>query len=249
VAAHSSLIKRLGKGILGLTGLRLVDWVEVFYLPDDEVFVPIISKSGCSTIKEALIRNFNPSFESAFPEIHKVDPSVETKGKVQRLLFYQYSNYAKFAGGKEMHLVLRDPARRFISCYRDIVTGNNTMYKHPSELYKWFPYSQDISFERFCKRVYNTPDYLADRHFRSQSFCLSDKVFDKLSGLELYSLPRFIKTSTLIPAHYKESRRKLNESKAEKVDHPEPEELIYDPLFRKRYARDIYFYEQLQNRR
>jgi len=249
VAVHSSLIKRLGKGVLGLTGLRLVDWVEVFYLPNDEIFVPIISKSGCSTIKEALIKNFNPSFESAFPDIHRVDPSVETKGRVKRLLFYQYGSYAKFAKGKEMHLVLRNPAERFISCYKDIVSRNNVMYKHPSELYKWFPYNQDMSFEVFCKRVYNTPDYLSDRHFRSQSFCLSEKISGKLSRLELFSLSSFIKTSTLIPNHYKESKRKLNESKAEKANHPQPEELSTDPLFRKRYARDIYFYEQLQKGR
>jgi len=246
VAVHSSLIKRLGKGVLGLTGLRLIDWVEVFYLPEEEIFVPIISKSGCSTIKEALIKNFNPSFESEFPNIHKVDPSVETDGKVVRLLFYRYTTYAKFASGKEMHLVLRDPAERFISCYKDMVSGNNEMYEHPSNLSQWLPFKRNLSFEEFSKRVYRTPDYLSDRHFRSQTFYLNDKITDKLSSLKLFSLSGFIKTSTIISSDYKKSKRKLNESKPVKVVHPEPEELNSAPPFRKRYARDIYFYGQLQ---
>jgi hypothetical protein len=244
VAANSNLIKRLGKGVLGLAGLRLLDWVEVFYLPDDEIFVPIISKSGCSTIKEALIQKFKPGFESAFPEIHQVDPAKETNGKVLRLKFYQYSSYAKFARGKEMHLVLRDPAERFISCYKDVATGKNIMYRHPSEIYRWMPFKAGMSFEAFSKQVYKTPDYMADRHFRSQSFCLNEKVSEQLSELRIYSLSQFIKNSPLIPESYRKSKRKLNKSTVRDVSHPEPEELNSDPHFRKKYARDIHFFEE-----
>lgn len=241
---QSGFIKRLGKAVLGITGLRLLDWVEVFYLPEDEIFVPIISKSGCSTIKEALIRKFNPSFESTFPEIHQIDPERETNGKVLRLKFYQYSKYTKFSRGKEMHLVLRDPANRFISCYKDIVSGKNIMYEHPSELYIWLPFATDMSFSTFSKRVYNTPDYLSDRHFRSQSYYLNGRVKENLADLKIYKLSDFMKSSDLIPRDYKETKRKLNQSKANQAIHPDSEKLRSDRNFRKRYARDLYLFEQ-----
>ena len=241
---RSGFFKRLGKGVLGLTGLRLLDWIEVFYLPDDGVIIPIISKSGCSTIKEALICKFKPGFESAFPEIHQIDPAKETNGKVQRLKFYQCSKYIKFAEGKEMHLIMRDPAKRLISCYMDIVTSKNIMYEHPSELYHWMPFGPNMTFSNFSKRVYKTPDYLSDRHFRTQSFCLNESVSRNLLNLEIHKLSEFIKSSDLIPESYRTSKRRLNPSVKNDLTSPTSEELSANSEFRKRYARDIYLFEQ-----
>jgi len=165
-----------------------------------------------------------------------------------RLFFYQYENYSRFVRGKEMHLVLRNPAERFISCFKDVATGKNIMYRHPSEIYRWMPFKKGMSFEAFSSQVYKTPDYISDRHFRTQCFCLNQKVSEQLSELKVYSLSQFIKSSPLIPVDYSKSKRKLNKSSAVDINHPVPDELNSDPRFRRKYARDIHFYEEASQR-
>ncbi len=78
---------KLNRFIKGMIGTRLIDPMEVYYVIDDNIFYPIISKSGCSSIKQDLIRRYNPNFNSKFPEIHQVDPAIETNGKVIRKYF------------------------------------------------------------------------------------------------------------------------------------------------------------------
>ena len=232
--------------MLGLAGIRLLDPLEVFYIPESHSLIPIISKSGCSSIKEALIRNYVPGFESSFPEIHQVNPSALTNGKLVRLFFYRFGAYADFVKGKKMYLALRDPAKRFISCYKDVASGKNIMYEYPSGLNKWTSFGENLDFESFSKKVYKTPDYLSDRHFRSQSYFLPDTVAEQLESLQIFDLKTFFKECPLIPHDYSDSGRVLNQSESQYFKHPGADELMDDMHFKRRYARDIFLFNQAQ---
>src|SRR5690554_6340609 len=126
--------KSILKGIAGLFGFSLLDPIEVFFIPETNTFYPSISKSGCSSIKLMLIRRYKPDFKSEFPDIHGVDPAKITENKIQRLYFKTQSAYTKWTHGKHMVFVIREPVSRFYSCYFDVKTGKNKMYRHPSNL-------------------------------------------------------------------------------------------------------------------
>ena len=239
MAGKQGFIKTLAKASLGITGIRLLDPVEIFYIKESNLIIPIISKSACTTIKEGIIERYKPGFESKFPEIHKINPSKVTEGKVDRMFFYRFSHFEAFAKNKKVLLILREPASRFISCYKDVTSGNNIMYEYPSGLYKWIKYEKNISFSEFSKRVYRTPDYLSDRHFRSQSFGLSKKLIDSLEEFDVSSVEDFFSQSELLSKAYKEGRRVLNQSKGGNYDIPTLAELRESTPFKKRYALDL----------
>lgn len=183
----------LNRFVRGMIGTRLIDPIEVYYLVDEDVFYPIISKSGCSSIKLNLIRKYNPDFTSKFPEIHQVDPALETNGKVIRQYFYNFKTYRAFSNNKKACLVIRNPYERIYSCFLDVEKGKNVMFEDPSGLTNFFGITTGISFEKFLKKVIKLPDYLSDRHFRSQSFYLQNGVKETLSDLEIILLEHYNK--------------------------------------------------------
>ncbi len=183
------------KFIKTLIGLRLIDPIEVYYLKEKNLFYPIVSKSGCSTIKQDIIRIYKPSFCSKFPEIHQVNPSLETNGKVIRKYFYSKKKYNSFCKGKNMCLVIRNPFERVYSCFLDISKNKNTMYEDPSGLTNFFGYNQSITFNKFISKVVITPDRLSDRHFRSQSFYINIPKKNDYSKINIVLLETYSKSA------------------------------------------------------
>lgn len=238
---NKNRVKSLIKGLLGLFRLRLIDPYEVFFDVPSNTFYPIVSKSGCTTLKNFLIQQYNSNSHFRFPEIHKVNPSGLTNGKLERHLFYSKSAYLKFSRGKRMYLIIRNPSTRFFSCYTDIRKGKNTLYEHPSGL-DWLVKTHRIaSLKAFLKRVCATPDYLADRHFRSQAFYFPENFERHLKGYEIVNLenPR-------LPFSYgtEVDDNKLN-ANTEKATDDEIDFLLNHKGFLNRYKRDIELFDSI----
>lgn len=234
------IVSILNKIVLGIFGIRLIDPIVIFYLKENNTFYPIISKSGCSSIKLDLIRMYNKEFSSGFPKIHQVDPSKITNKMVEQYKFNNLRSYLNFSKGKNICLIIRNPYERFYSCYLDIIKEKNIMYNQSFGLHKIF----DFSFDKFLSIIYLTPDYLSDRHFRSQSFYFSQKVQKVINKSEVLLLEDFMnnKTNSLAPII------KLNSNKQvipKKVLH----KLKKQNTFKKRYKSDILLFEQVKNQR
>lgn len=225
------------KFLKGMIGARLIDPMEVYYLKDDNVFYPIISKSGCSTIKLDLIRRYNPNFNSKFPEIHQVNPENETNGKIIRKYFYSFKKYRKFSNNKKACLIIRNPYERIYSCFLDVEKGKNIMYSDPSGLTNFFGIKREISFGKFLDKVIKLPDHLSDRHFRSQSFCLQKGVEENLNGIEIILLENYNKND--------DEGVKLNTN-----NKTIPQEILQalheNKSFKKRFIKDIQLYTEAQ---
>lgn len=178
----------LSKFVKGMIGTRLIDPIEVFYIKEKNEFYPIVSKSGCSSVKLNLIRIYNPTFSSQFPEIHAVDPALVTNGNVEKLFFKSLKLYRGFAKGKQMVLVIRNPFERIYSCFLDVKKDKNIMYQTPSGLDRFFGINSSYTFAKFLNKVNSLPDYLSDRHFRSQSFYLDKKVKENINNVKIVLL-------------------------------------------------------------
>jgi len=179
------------KFIKGILGTRLIDPIEVYYLNNENVFYPIISKSGCSTVKLTLIQKYNNSFYSKFPEIHNIDPKIFTDGKVERLYFKNFKKYLDFCSGKKICMVIRNPYDRIYSCFLDVKKEKNIMYYDPNKLHKIFRINNNVTFKKFLSKVILIPDYLSDRHFRSQTFYFNEKVVNKVNDEEIVLIENF----------------------------------------------------------
>ncbi|MCA1761444.1 MAG: sulfotransferase family 2 domain-containing protein [Cryomorphaceae bacterium] len=231
------------KGFLGLFKLRLIDPYEVFYDVPSNTFYPIVSKAGCTSVKKFLIEKYHPNFQIGFPEIHKVDPAELTDGKLERQMFFRKSAYIAFARGKQMKLIIRNPLHRFFSCYIDVRKGKNTLYEHPSGL-DWLVKSDpNLTLQKFLDRVCATPDHLADRHFRSQSFFFPQAIKRGLHSFEISDIE-----NTRLNNESDESQvgevEKHNENK-EKPSEQQVEFLKHHRGFQKRYKRDIELFKSI----
>ncbi len=238
--------KSIFRGIQAVFGIRLIDPIEVFYLPSEKTFYPIISKSACSSIKVMLIQKFVPDFKSSFPEIHHIDPCSITDNQAQRIFFYQMRNYEKWTKGKKMVLVIREPASRFYSCYIDVKKGKNRMYQYPSQLDWFYEFKPGLSISAFLKSVYKINDSFADRHFRSQTFCLNTRVRKAISELEVYALDDFMHTMKIIKSDEGIRPTRLNTNN-ESIPQNLLSELELDLRFMKRFEEDIRLYVGSEN--
>lgn len=228
--------------ILGLAKIKLIDPIEVFYLVAEQTVIPIISKSGNSSIKLASIKRFNPMFTADFPGIHLLDPSSVTQGEIERLFFYSEKAYFKFCKNKKIKFIIRDPFDRFFSCFNGVVSGRNVLYRHPSGLEGVLGVSEDIDWLGFIKFVCNMPDYLSDRHFRSQSFYLPKNP--KEIDVEIIEMVDYLKVI----------RVQLGMNEAIKINAGNGRipldkiaELKRNPAFLNRYSLDIFLYERISN--
>ncbi len=231
------------KGLAALLGVRLLDPIEVFFLPDSNLFYPINSKAGCSSIKLKLIRDFKPDFNSSFPEIHHVNPAAISNGKLKRLFFYSSNAYTHFAKSKEMVLILNNPYHRIYSCYIDVKKGKNIMYDQPSGLSRWISFSRNSSFSDFVEKVCKIPDHLSDRHFRSQSFYYPASLRTALREAKISKLIDFT-TDGENPSAENTNGVHLN-ANTEKLTEADMNVLKNHRGFQKRYAQDIAIYNGL----
>lgn len=234
------------KAIAGILAIRLIDPIEVFYIVDRNTVVPIISKSGCSSVKLALIQEYEPSFKSKFPDIHQTDPSQVTGGKIERKFFYRFSKYSKFVEGKNLSLIIRDPKARIVSCYNDVLSEKNIMYLDPSGLSRWVSFTKNLSFDQFIKKISNIPDYLSDRHFRSQAYFIENGIDSKLSSLSVYELKKFFDESDLVlSARSKHEILNKTESNEEKI---ETNGISSNPTFSNRYENDLKLFKKISEK-
>jgi len=233
------VVKSIIKGLLGLLAIRLIDPIEVYFDGPTNTFYPIVSKSGCSSIKVRLIRIYKPDFESRFPEIHRIDPSPITEGNLMRLSFSCFPAFRNFAQGKKMVLVIREPYERFFSCYIDVNKGKNTMYQYPSGLNTIVKVEPNMELPTFLKFVSRTPDYLSDRHFRSQSYFLKGGVENLCQSVKILDLGSYlaeIRGDSVAP--------KLNVN-SERMNEYQLSLLKGSDRFKNRYRADIELYRRL----
>jgi len=223
----------LSKFVKGMIGTRLIDPIEVFYIKESNVFYPIVSKSGCSSVKLNLIRLYNPTFTSQFPEIHAIDPSVFTNGNVEKLYFKSLKSYRNFCYGKHMVLIIRNPFERVYSCFLDVKKDKNIMYETPSGLHNFFNINSNYTFDKFLSKIARLPDYLSDRHFRSQTFYLSKRVDKSLNSKRIVLLENI---GTVFNVDIK-----LNVN-AKKIPEDILNNLQKNPKFLSRYKDDIKLY-------
>src|SRR5690554_2395362 len=244
----TNLLKRfksIVKGLAGIAGISLIDPIEVFFVPETNTFYPIISKSGCSSIKLMLIRNYKPDYVNVFPGIHAVNPAKITDNQVKRMFFKTSAAYEKWTRAKNMVFVMRDPVSRFYSCYYDVKTGKNIMYEHPSNL-DWLmagKFRRNMPFEDFTKNVISIPDRLSDRHFRSQSFYLSEKVKRNLASLQYYTLKEFMLKYNATNEKSEPVRLNTNNTT---ISSDLKAMLIDNPKFQKRFKPDFVLFKKIQ---
>nr|WP_222707017.1 sulfotransferase family 2 domain-containing protein [Neolewinella aurantiaca] len=226
---------RLTKALLGL---YVVDPIDVtFDAATGEVF-PVVSKAGCSSVKLSLIRRYLPGFESRFPEIHHLKPGVLTDGKLTRHIFKNYNEYLVFCRGKKLVVVIREPAARFQSCYNDVISGRNVMYRYPSRLNHIVRFSPQMRIERFLRIVASIPDRIADRHFRSQSYYLRAQVIEAAQSVRIVDLQEFMSGQA--------GAEQIHLNAGERTSNPDDTGLFRTDLFRQRYAEDISLYEKVK---
>lgn len=239
--------KSLLKAGAGYAGIRLIDPIEVYFMPKENTFYPIISKSGCTSIKAMLIQKYNPDYENTFPGIHQVNPAKITDNAVQRIYFKTKRSYLEWSKGKIMVFVMRDPLSRIYSCYLDVTTGKNTMYKFPSGLSWVYNYSTDLSFDDFIRKVCATPDRFSDRHFRSQSFFISDAVRTGLASLETFTLKEYMSNASPNSESEENQSVKLNANKSSISDELRTK-LIQNEEFNERFKTDLHLYESIRQK-
>lgn len=237
-------LKSLLKAIAGFLRIRLIDPIEVFYLPGENTFYPIISKSACSSIKLMLIKQFRSDFESDFPEIHHIDPAQITDNQLQRIYFYKISAYEKWASGKNMVFIMREPISRFYACYRDVKSGKNTMYYQPAGLEWLIEFRPGLSLDTFLKKVASHRDAFSDRHFRSQSFYLSNPIRQTAGSINLYSLSGFM---TMLKTDSQKPKVERLNTTATSISTELKTKIGKNPLFKKRFNSDILLYSEIIN--
>lgn len=238
--ALSYVVMTLTKGLFGVS---LIDPIEVFYLPANRIVFPILSKSGNSSVKLKIIKVFNPGFEAAFPGIHQIDPATVTRGEVQRLFFYTKKEYSRFCFEKEVRLVIRSPYDRYYSYYLGVTSERNVLYQDPSQLNNIIRITKNITWGKLLVLSCIVPDYLSDKHFRSQSYYLPKEVRSGTSVVKVLELKDFVSNRPVLtpdPLFEKgiASKIRLNNSKS-----PIPDdirgELQRSRLFRWKYGKDL----------
>ncbi len=224
-------------------GIRLIDPLEIFYDVERRIIYPIISKSGNSTVKLKVIQQWNPDYVGEFPGIHREDPSLLTKGKVQRLFFYRKRNYVEFCRGKSIVLFIRNPYERFYSLFLGVRSKRNILYKDPAGMHGVVRISEGISWSSLLRFVAFVPDSLADKHFRRQTLFLGKEV-EKEAGSIRIQLLENLDGAFPLEGSIQGKAERLNVSSS-RIPTNLQDELKSHNGFRRRYAKDIRIYEDL----
>lgn len=115
------------------------------------------------------------------------------------------------------------------------------MYEHPSNL-DWYmksKFAKGLSFSAFTKSVLSIPDYLSDRHFRSQTFYLSAEVKRNLSGLKTFTLNQFMNNES---GELKAEQLNVSHSK---IPSDLEAELLSNQDFLKRFQQDFVLFDSM----
>ena len=135
------------------------------------IYVPI-PKAANGSVKQALAEKTGKNFRLS---AHKYKWDLIELSKVSKSSYFSFT-------------IVRNPLFRLLSCYIQ-----KTIIKDP--FLNFWKYGnlifQNMSFEEFVDFVVNTPDYLADRHFKSQHtfLYLNNKVIvDYVGKIETLQL-------------------------------------------------------------
>ena len=129
-----------------------------FYtLADRNLVYMEVPKVACTSIKLTIGHAYGMSFETEL-DSHDHQGWNYGLGKPQK------SQGCIFA-------FVRNPFDRLVSCYRDKVVGSDYFSETLKMSHNRIP--SDISFEEFVKIIVKIPDFLADKHFKSQYALLS----------------------------------------------------------------------------
>jgi chondroitin 4-sulfotransferase 11 len=130
-------------------------------LPDHKLIYLVTPKSGCTSILSNLGLSYNiKTYTEEGREIHS-HPDFITE---LRIIRKKYNKFFKFT-------FVRNPISRIVSCYKDKILGHENYENYYFDNYH-YKIKSDISFEEFIKVISNIPDFLADRHFKSQYFSI-----------------------------------------------------------------------------
>jgi len=128
---------------------RNLDSSDFFILDEEELVFASVAKSACSSIKNSMVGE------------HPKDRSIHyhTRHLSHKKIPRSKKSYHSFT-------YVRNPYERLISCYKDkfVKQRENFMYKN----YLFGYLDRDDSFEEFVRKISKLPDFLCDRHFKTQ---------------------------------------------------------------------------------
>lgn len=133
---------------------RELDSPDLIILDEEEVVFVSVAKSACSSIKASITEN-PPDGTTVHDHISHLS---------NRRIPVSKRSYFVFT-------FVRDPYERLTSCYRSKFNKQNEsefIYSH----YLFGYLKNDDTFEEFLRKVSKIPDFLSDRHFKSQHYII-----------------------------------------------------------------------------
>lgn len=134
---------------------------------DIKLIYLIIYKSACSSIMASMCDMF---VEGNYLKIHhKLGKQIS-----QNIDWDAYPGFHRFT-------FVRDPLQRLVSCYVSKfvndkkILGQHDLKRLYFDRYLFGALKKDTGFPDFVKRVTRIPSFLADRHFVSQSYLITDR--------------------------------------------------------------------------
>lgn len=224
---------------------KLISPIEVFHVPSDNIFFPIIFKSGCTSLKNSIVKRFCDVGDMGYPEMHLKGWHVKTCGQVVRRFFNTYADYEKFAKGKTMCMIVRDPYERILSGYFAVRDTRLKLYEDMQ--IKWvrilLKLCGRISFEKYVEIISRIPSAWADRNFIPQFDYCSEKLMRNVSKVYICKLEELEERWDTHPILQKYPKiKKLNRNKSFLAFENYKGILKKSRTFQNRYEKDITFY-------
>jgi len=137
---------------------------EYIVLHDRQLLIQIISKVACTSIKASIGKSIGIHYElPSGLDIHRHPNWNDLYGEQIK----PYSHY-------DLICFVRNPLSRLVSCYVERVLYDGKNPDFPGYYFADYPISipANSSFSAFARQVCKTPDYAADRHFKSQYYSI-----------------------------------------------------------------------------